>query len=69
MANMSIRIILNSGKEFTVKCNEFTIKRDCLGKISSYEINGISENKPVYLDFEQIAAIVRVASDEGGAAE
>lgn len=27
---------------------------------------GSTENKPVYLDFEQVAAIVRVLSDEDG---
>ena len=29
-----------------------------------YDIKGISENKPIYLDFKQIAAIMRVCSDE-----
>lgn len=28
------------------------------------DIEGITENKPVYLDFEQVAAIVRLYSDE-----
>lgn len=27
-------------------------------------IEGITENQPVYLDFEQVAAVVRVFSDE-----
>lgn len=29
-----------------------------------YNIEGITENQPVYLDFEQVAAVVRVFSDE-----
>ena len=66
MDKMSIRIILNSGKEFTVKCDKFTIEENALGIPSGYSIDGISENKPLYLDFNQIAAIVRVLSDEGG---
>lgn len=34
------------------------------GDILTQYIGGIVENKPVYLDFEQVAAVVRVFSDE-----
>lgn len=64
MAKMSIRIILKSGVEFTVKCDSFTINKNGLGQTTGYDIQGITENKPVYLDFEQVAAIVRTYSDE-----
>ena len=64
MPKMTVRIILKSGTEFSVKCDEFTIKRNGFDQVTGYDIKGITENKPVYLDFEQVAAVVRVYSDE-----
>ena len=61
---MSIRIILKSGVEFTVKCDKFALKQNGLGQTTGYDISGITENKPVYLDFDEVAAIVRLYSDE-----
>lgn len=64
MAKMSIRVILKSVTDFVIKCDKFKLTRGGLGQPQEYEINGISENKPIYLDAKQIAAIVRVQSDE-----
>lgn len=64
MAKMAIRVILKNGSEFTIKCDKFTIEKNGLGQMIGYDIDGITENKPVYLDYEQIAAIVRVGSNE-----
>ncbi len=64
MVKMAIRFILKSGVEFVVKCDEFTIKEDKFSGLAGYNIRGITENKPIYVDLEQIAAIVRVVSDE-----
>ena len=64
MRKMSIRIILKSGVEFTTKCDKFTLKQNGLGETTGYEIAGITENKPVYLDFDEVAAIIRLYSDE-----
>ena len=64
MAKMSMRVILKSGAEFTIKCDKFTLKENGLQAVTGYDIKGITENKPVYLDFEQVAAIVRKYSDE-----
>lgn len=60
MDKMSIRVIMKSGVEFTIKCEKFTTKQDIFGKLIGWEIEGISENKPVYIDFEEIAAVVRL---------
>ena len=57
---MSIKVIMKSGVEFTIKCEKFTTKQDIFGKLIGWEIEGISENKPVYIDFEEIAAIIRL---------
>ena len=64
MSIMTMRVILKSGGEFAIKCDKFTINRDGFGNVRGYDIGGIVENKPVYLDFEQVAAVVRVFSDE-----
>lgn len=64
MPKMTIRIILKNGSEFSVKCDEFTMKENALGVVTGYDIKGITENKPVYLDFGQVAAVVRTLSDE-----
>ena len=60
MDKMSIRVIMKSGIEFTIKCEKFTTKQDIFGKVIGWEIEGISENKPVYMVFEEIAAVIRL---------
>ena len=60
MDKMSIKVIMKSGVEFTIKCEKFTTRQDIFGKLIGWEIEGISENKPVYIDFEEIAAIIRL---------
>lgn len=64
MEKMSIRIILKSGAEFTVKCDSFALKRNGFEQITGIEAKGITENKFVHLDFGEVAAIVRLYSDE-----
>ena len=64
MAKMTIRIILKSGTEFSVKCDEFTIKRNGFEQVTGYDIRGITENKPGDLEWGQVAAVVRVFSGE-----
>ena len=66
MPKMTIRIILKSGSEFAIKCDKFTITRNGFGEATGYNIEGITENKPVYLDFEQVAAVVRIYSGANG---
>lgn len=65
MEKMTIRIILKSGVVFDVKCTEFKLTKNGDGNVVEYDIKGITENKPVYVDFEQVAAIVRPLSEEG----
>ena len=69
MAKMSIRFILKSGAEFTVKCDSVSVNKNGFGVITSYEFKGVTENKPLDVDMTQIAAVIRVMSDEfeGGA--
>ena len=64
MTKMTVRIILKCGAEFSVKCDKFAITRNRLDQVTGYKIEGITDNKPIYLDWEQVAAVVRVYSDE-----
>lgn len=64
MSKMTIKVILKSGLEFAVRCDKFTIEKNIVGQITRYEVEGIAENEPVYLNLEEVAAIVRVLSDE-----
>lgn len=61
---MTIQVILKSGMTFDIKCSTFTLERNGLGEVVSYDIKGITANKPVYLDFSEVAAIVRTLGDE-----
>lgn len=63
MPKMTVRVILKSGVEFSIKCDKFTLTRNGFQQVTGYNIEGITENQPVYLDFEQVA-VVRVFSDE-----
>ena len=64
MPKMTVRVILKSGVEISIKCDKFTLTRNGFQQVTGYNIEGITENKPVYLDFEQVAAVVRVFADE-----
>lgn len=61
---MTIQVILKSGVTFVIKCSSFTLKRNGLDQVVGYDIKGITANKPVYLDFSEVAAIVRTLEDE-----
>lgn len=64
MAKMSMRVILKSGAEFTVKCDKFTLKRNGLEQVTGYNISGITENKPVYLDFDEVRELINEVARE-----
>ena len=58
-AKKTIRVILKSGAEFTVVCDQFTVKKDVLENLVGYEINGMTDNKVIYLDVQQIEAVIQ----------
>ena len=61
---MTIRFILKSGEFFDMKCDEFTLERDGLGNFTGYKAKGVVQNKVIYIDADQVAAIVRLLSNE-----
>lgn len=61
---MHIRVILKSGIDFVIKCEKFTIENDYAGKPKRYSLSGVEENEPIYLNLDEVAAIVRLRSNE-----
>lgn len=64
MSKYMVRVILKSGAEFIVKCEKFTATRSSSGDLLGYEIIDAAENKPIYLNLDQVEAIVQLSSDE-----
>lgn len=56
---MNITIVFKNGYSFSVTCESFTIKQDCFGKLTGYEIKGIKDRKPMYIDIEEVICVYR----------
>ena len=53
----SVRFILKNGCSFTVQCEEASVTvRD--GEMTGYKLSGIIQNRPLFIDIEQIAAVI-----------
>ena len=68
MAKQNVRVILKSGKEFVVVCDKFTCKYSSVtGELTSCKYEGATRNIPLYLDMNQIAAILqeKIEAEEG----
>lgn len=64
MSKYMVRVILKSGAEFIVKCEKFTATRSSSGDLLGYGIIDAAENKPIYLNLDQVEAIVQLSSGE-----
>lgn len=58
---MKIRFIFKGGATLDVECTECTINRS-MGEFVGYEMKGISENKPLYINLDEVVAIVRMGA-------
>ena len=61
---MTIVFAFKNGFELRMKCKEFSLIRNCLDVVTGYEAKGITENKPIEFNFEDVLCIYRVLSDE-----
>lgn len=59
-----VRFILINGHDFTVHCENAKITT-VDGTITGYTLTNITHNRPLYIDIDQIAAVI----DEGAIAE
>lgn len=58
--NHIVKVILRSGVSFNVTCKECTTKI-VNSKIVSYSFIDVTDNKPLFIDIEQIDAIITIA--------
>lgn len=63
---MSITIVFKNGYSLSVTCESFTIKQDGFGQITGYEIKGIKDRKPMYINFEDVMCVYRDIEAEDG---
>lgn len=65
---MVVVIKFKNGTDLRVECEEFKVETSGLtGTISSYSIKGITRNRPVYIDLNEVLCIYR--GDERGEAD
>lgn len=62
---MTIKIIFDNGSELKVKCENCKLNMYQFDvRIASIEFEGVTENKPLYIDFSKVYSIYRVLNDE-----
>lgn len=58
---MVAKIILKNGTHINVECENFTVHYDLSRKPVSITTKGYTRNNPVYINPDEIAAIVRTS--------
>ena len=61
---MTIGFIFKNGYELKVKCGSFSSTKNGLGQLTGYEMENITENKPIYMDLDEVICVYRVVTDE-----
>ena len=62
---MTVVIAFKNGYELKMNCEEINATRDKLtGRITGITYDGVTENKPLDVDFNEVLCIYRVMSDE-----
>lgn len=62
---MTIVIVFKNGYELRTKCkNVEVIRSNLTGRITNISYQGIEENKPLDINFDEVLCIYRVVSDE-----
>ena len=56
---MKITIVFKNGYSFTITCKSFTIKKNAFEQLTGYEIKGIKDRKPMYINFEEVICVYR----------
>jgi hypothetical protein len=65
MADFKVIIRFKSGFMLPVTCEKFSMRTDAVtGEITHYDINGITDNKPLFFRPEDIECIFQEMNDE-----
>ena len=63
---MTVIFVFKNGYELKVKCENCTLSTNYLtGQITGYKMDGIEDNKPLYIDFNEILCVYK--DQKGGA--
>ena len=60
---MEITICFKNGEKLVITCEEFGIEKDIAGNPETFHIKGIEDNKPLYIDYNEIIYISRKLSE------
>lgn len=55
---MKITIVFKNGFQLNIECEEFKLNR-YFGTPSAYRIEGIKDNKPIYINWEDVCCVYR----------
>ena len=58
MAKIVIR--LKSGFELPIECEEASFKKSSLGGVTEYNIKGIKDHRPLYLNLQDIECVYQI---------
>ena len=56
---MKIVFVFRNGFQLCVTCKEFTLEKTILGIPDGYEIKGITDNKPLYINWDDVICVYR----------
>ena len=56
---MRIGIIFKNGFYLSVNCEEFTLYKNVLDVPTGYEIKGVTNHEPMYIDWDEVACVFR----------
>ena len=57
---MTIIFMFKNGEKLKVKCEDCSITTNVMGSLTGYELTGITESKPLYIDMSSVQCIYRV---------
>ena len=56
---MRITIVFKNGYSFSITCEKFTLRKNAFEQVTGYEIKGIKDRKPMYINFEEVICVYR----------
>lgn len=57
---MTMVFVFKNGEKLKVKCEDCNINIGVRGNLTGYEMTGITENRPMYIDISSVQCIYRV---------
>jgi hypothetical protein len=61
---MKIVFVFRNGFQLCVTCEEFTLEKTVFGIPDGYKIKGITDNKPLYINWDDVICVYRDLTGE-----